>query len=103
MKNDEIEIIYRENYTIIYQYLFALSKNSSVAQDLAQETFIKALIHISECDFAMIKAWLFKVAHNMYLDFLKKEKHINYNQPLEDIVRKSDVENKNQGAWTYKA
>ena len=38
-----IEEFYRDNYRIVYGYLLSLSGNAAVAEELASETFLRAL------------------------------------------------------------
>ena len=53
----------------IYLYLFSLCKNSELAEDLMQETFVKALLSLSDSHKNM-RAWLYLVARNSYFKIL---------------------------------
>lgn len=64
----------------IYRYLYAMCQNQAVAQDLTQDTFLKALLSLSESHGNM-KAWLYLVARNLYLNHQKKEK---FHVPLDE-------------------
>lgn len=75
MKNDEFEIIYSKHYSEIYVYALSLCKNHDLAQDLVSETFYKALLSLKESN-DHLKYWLFRVCKNLYLDYLKKNKHL---------------------------
>ncbi len=50
-----------------------MCQEQALAEDLTQETFLKALLSLSESHTNM-KAWLYMVARNLYLNHLKKEK-----------------------------
>lgn len=76
------EIIYDEYFTDVYKFILSLSKNSSVAEDIVQDTFIKALKNAKNLkDDAKIKSWLFKIAKNTYLTYISKNaKHISIDE-----------------------
>ena len=72
-----IEEIYEEYFETINKYLFCLTKNSDISEELTQETFYIAVQKIDsfkgECK---ISTWLCKIAKNLWIDELKKRKHI---------------------------
>jgi len=59
----------------IFSFILRLVANPSDAEDLAQETFIKAFKNLSSYDpgHAFI-TWLFKIAHNTTIDFMRAKK-----------------------------
>lgn len=69
----------------IFNYALKLSCNPSVAEDLAQETFINAWLKIENLkDSSAIKAWLRKICFNNFL--MKQRKSNGYSEVLyEDI------------------
>ena len=72
MENKILQLIYHKYYREIYLYLYSLCKNHEVAEDLTQEAFIKAMLSLSE-KHANIRAWLYLVARNLFLNYIKKE------------------------------
>lgn len=70
----EFEEIYSEYFEDVYRYVLSLSKNESIAEDITQETFFKALKNIDgfkgNCK---ISVWLCQIAKNSYFSYLKKE------------------------------
>lgn len=70
-----IEEIYNNYYTDLYRYVFALSKNAHIAEDITQETFMKAIKAVDrfkgDCD---IRVWLCQIAKNTYFTYVKKQK-----------------------------
>lgn len=75
VKNDELEILYNKYSKELYIYALALCKDHHLSQDLVSETFFKALLSMENSQ-VYIKYWLFRVCRNLYLDYLKKNKHI---------------------------
>jgi len=79
-----IEQFYRENYHIVFGYLLSLSGNKAIAEDLASEVFLKAIVKIDTYD-GRVKAstWLCAIGKNLYLNERKRfRKHV----PLDSVV-----------------
>ena len=78
-----IEQIYQEYSIIIKKYLFCLTHDNDIAEELTQETFYKAMkkIHTFKGD-CKISVWLCQIAKNLWFDELKKRKN------AENIIRK---------------
>ena len=57
MENDVLAVVYRTYSREIYLYLYGLSHNRQLSEDLMQETFAKALITVVTADTG-IRAWL---------------------------------------------
>lgn len=65
----------------IYLYLLSLCRNREVAEDLVQETFLKALLSLKD-EHTNMWAWLYTVARNLYFNYRNRERK---NVPLEEI------------------
>ena len=70
-----IEEFYRDNYRIVYGYLLSLSGNAAVAEELASETFLRALQKPPH-DQGVCKpsTWLCVIAKNLYFSELRRQK-----------------------------
>ena len=70
-----IEEIYRQYFKTVYKYLFCLTHNESIAEELTQETFYNAIKNIGkfkgECK---ISVWLCQIAKHLWYKELKKKK-----------------------------
>ena len=57
----------------VYSLIFRMVRDTSVAEDLAQDTFIKVLNHIDRYrpEFKL-SSWLFKIANNVAIDHLRR-------------------------------
>ena len=75
MENDVLAAVYRTYSREIYLYLYGLSHNRQLSEDLMQETFAKALITVVTADTG-IRAWLYKVARNLYFNTYRKDKRL---------------------------
>lgn len=61
----------------VRDYLRMMVKDHDVADDLMQETFIKAVRHIDEgryADSGKFLSWVLRIAHNTALDFFRQKK-----------------------------
>ena len=73
-KEAALSALYDEYYDKIVRYIFAKIGNHAEAEDLAGEAFLKALHSLEsykERGFPM-HAWLFKIAHNLIVDYLRR-------------------------------
>jgi RNA polymerase sigma-70 factor (ECF subfamily) len=70
----ELDRVYQENINDLYRYLFSLSKDHFIAEDLVQEAFYRAYLHLEDYEISNIRAWLFKVAYHAFIDFQRKNK-----------------------------
>jgi len=58
----------------VFSLVFRLVRNREVAEDLAQETFIKVLNSIERYDPShKFSSWIFKIAHNTAIDQLRRK------------------------------
>lgn len=73
MENDVLAKFYRAYSREIYLYLYGLSHNRQLAEDLMQETFVKALLTLKIADDG-IRGWLYKVARNLYFNAYRRDK-----------------------------
>lgn len=70
---DIFEEIYHTYKKPVYNYLYRCTLNVHTAEELTQETFLRALKYFSGFrGEAGAKTWLFKIARNAYLDRQKK-------------------------------
>jgi RNA polymerase sigma-70 factor (ECF subfamily) len=61
----------------VFNLIYRLVKNAADAEDLAQETFIKAFKNLNKYDSKYpFLTWLFRIAHNLTIDFFRANKKI---------------------------
>ena len=77
-----LEAFYKENYPIVRGYLLSLSGDPWIADDLAAETFLKAVEKIDTYDPQYRPStWLCTIARNLYINMCKKKQR---ELPLEE-------------------
>lgn len=69
------EEIYHLYFQEVFLYIKSISNNESIAEEITQEAFFKALKAIDSFDGSKdIRAWLFTIAKNTYFSYYKKKK-----------------------------
>ena len=82
----DMETIYRLYFRDVYLFLQGLTRSETLAEELTQETFFKALDGLKNFDGKQdVRAWLFTVARNCYYSRCRKAKHT---APLEAAGRR---------------
>ncbi|WP_186580535.1 RNA polymerase sigma factor [Aquibacillus kalidii] len=74
-KTIDFNYIYESFYRKVYQSAWYIIKDSQLAEDIAQETFIKAYKHINDLkESYKVCAWLTTIATRTAIDTLRKER-----------------------------
>lgn len=74
MKNNSLEAVYQSNMNALYSYLLSICGHPQTAEDLMQDTFIKAYDHLESYRGEAVRPWLFRIAYNTYIDWYRREK-----------------------------
>lgn len=64
----------------LFNYIFFIVRNQEVAEDIFQETFVKAIVTIQQGRYTAsgkFGAWLTRIAHNMIIDNFRQERSEN--------------------------
>ena len=85
---EDYQEIYSLYFQDVYKYVLALSRDPSLAEEITQEAFFKALKSLDsfqgQCK---LYVWLCQIAKNTYLSYLKKHK-----EPEEEETLTSSLE-----------
>jgi len=96
--------LYEEHFDKIYRYVTLKIGNETEAEDMTQQVFLNALQSISSFKWKGIpfSAWLFRIAHNQVVDYLRSKKRAtvpldeslasNNNNPQLIVEQKLDIE-----------
>ena len=72
------EEMYQRFFKDVYLCVFSISKDRQIAEDITQETFLKALKEIKhfrgDCS---VKSWLCQIAKNLYISQMRKKSTIS--------------------------
>lgn len=64
----------------LYSYIYYIVRNADLAEDIFQETFMKAIVTIRQKRYnenGKFAAWLTRIAHNLIIDHFRQEKNEN--------------------------
>lgn len=66
-----LEQLYQTYYRELYLYIYSFCRSRFMAEDLLQETFLKAILSLPDSHTNM-RAWLYRVARNLTINAMKK-------------------------------
>lgn len=95
---EALETIFLDLRTPVFTVLFRLVRNRELAEDLTQEVFLRLWQSPPEENIRNPRAWLFRVAHNLALDALRRPGAEELPEQLpaggfaEDVHRRLDLE-----------
>ncbi|MDH3498600.1 MAG: RNA polymerase sigma factor [Acidimicrobiia bacterium] len=67
-----IESFYRDHGEAVYAFLVSLTRNPARAEDLMQDTFIKATRSLAGYRGGSPRAWLFAIARSVFIDDVRR-------------------------------
>ncbi|GGA89776.1 RNA polymerase sigma factor [Ornithinibacillus halotolerans] len=75
----QIKELYEQHHHEIFSYIFIMIGDWQQARDLMQDTFVKAFMnHDRFRGDASPKTWLYQIARNVSIDYLRKKKPVAY-------------------------
>ncbi len=78
--NEAFDVILNRYEKRLYSYILYFVRNNDVADDLFQETFVKAIMTIRQgryTESGRFSAWLTRIAHNLIVDQFRDERNEN--------------------------
>ena len=75
--NEAFDTLLRRHQSRVFAYIYSIVKNHDVADDLFQETFVKAITTLRQGRYAengKFSAWITRIAHNLIIDYYRQEK-----------------------------
>lgn len=78
--NEAFDVLIDRHKVRVYSYILHYVKNPELADDIFQETFVKAIVTIKQNRYVengRFSAWITRIAHNLIFDYFRKEKSEN--------------------------
>lgn len=78
--NEAFDVLLRRHQDRIFSYILRIIKNEDIANDIFQETFVKAIQTIRlgrYTENGKFPAWISRIAHNLIIDYYRQEKSEN--------------------------
>ncbi|MDE7509283.1 MAG: sigma-70 family RNA polymerase sigma factor [Muribaculaceae bacterium] len=88
--NEAFDTLLKRHQERVFNYILRIIKNEDLANDIFQETFVKAILTIKQGRYTengKFPAWISRIAHNLIIDYYRQEKSEN--------VQSADVEDVN--------
>ncbi len=99
--NQAFDTLLRRHQNRVFNYILNIIKNKDVADDIFQETFVKAIMTIKQgryTDTGKFSAWLTRIAHNLIIDYFRQEKSentVSVDQDETDVLNRRDLSEEN--------
>lgn len=78
--NLAFDILLTRHKQSVFNYIYFTVRNRELAEDIFQETFIKAIVTIKQGRYTengKFRAWISRIAHNLIIDHFRQEKNEN--------------------------
>lgn len=78
--NEAFDSLLRRHQEKTFGYIYRIVKNEDIANDIFQETFVKAILTIKQGRYTengKFPAWISRIAHNLIIDYYRQEKSEN--------------------------
>lgn len=78
--NLAFDILLERHKQSVLNYIYFTVRNRELAEDIFQETFIKAIVTIKQgryTESGKFRAWISRIAHNLIIDHFRQEKNEN--------------------------
>ncbi|MDE7385368.1 MAG: RNA polymerase sigma factor, partial [Anaeroplasmataceae bacterium] len=69
--------IYHETMALVRFAIYSKIPNQGIIEDLMQDTYVKINLMIGEYQAKNFRSWIYTIAKNTALDYLKKKKETN--------------------------
>lgn len=74
--NDAFDVLMDRHQQSLFSYILYIARNRELAEDVFQETFVKAITTIKQGKYVesgKFKAWISRIAHNLIFDHFRQE------------------------------
>ena len=87
--NEAFDVLLKRHQDRVFNYILRIIKNEDIANDIFQETFVKAILTIKQGRYTengKFPAWISRIAHNLIIDHYRQEKSENLQSAdIEDV------------------
>ena len=89
---EDFDKIYADYFSEVYKFVLSLCQNPTLAEEITQESFFKALKNIDSFNGnCALGTWLCKIAKNTFYSYTKKHnRQIDY--PLDTMISDDNIE-----------
>lgn len=87
----DIEKLYSDISKELYIYIYKLSGNKDVSEEIVQETFFRAMEQILLGNEVLNKAWFYTVGRNLFFDYVRRQHRQEPSDKIEELIVKSST------------
>ncbi len=76
--NSAFDVLLSRHRSGVFSYIYFIVRNRELAEDIFQETFMKAIVTIKQGRYTengKFRAWINRIAHNLIIDNFRQEKN----------------------------
>lgn len=100
MTDAEFDEAYRQYAPAIYRSIYRVVNNAAIAEDLLQDSFLRFLEKADSERPNMHRAFLFRIGHNLAVDYLKKHGRVlNYESFHDHIDERDNFQESDYKLW----
>ena len=95
--NKAFDTLLLRHQSRVFSYIYSIVKNRDIADDIFQETFIKAITTIRQGHYAetgKFASWITRIAHNLIIDYYRQEKTeamVSADDENADVLNRRDL------------
>lgn len=99
--NEAFDALLNRHKDRVFSYILHIVKDREQAEDIFQETFVKAIMTIKQgryTDSGKFSAWISRIAHNLIIDFYRQEKAentVSTDSDVTDMLNRRDLAENN--------
>lgn len=85
--NRAFDLLLNRTKNDLFTYILFVVHNNDTANDIFQESFVKAITHLQRGNYAptgKFNSWMMRIAHNAIMDWYRKQKQFNLIDANED-------------------
>ena len=89
----DFQEVYDLYFRDVYRYALSLCQNESLAEEITQETFYKALQKLDSFEGkGKVYIWLCQIAKNTYISFCRKDKYLDLDTDTTQLPSTGNIE-----------
>lgn len=93
---DELKILFERHHVHVYNYIFKMSRNKILSEDIMQEVFYNLMRYRATYNNGKFKSWLFAIARNSLKTYYRKNKEIYESVDAYDFMLVKEEEEENE-------
>ncbi len=91
-QNSALDVLIGRYVKLVYSFTHRYIRDDADAQDVTQEVFVRVWQHLRKFDQSQsFRPWLYTIAKNVCLDFLRKKVHVPFSHFEADALEKLEM------------